>query len=151
MANAVKWSALGGVVVGITGTALRSVSDGANKLGTEYDNSTSANRNMYADFVAELTFNTAPSAGDYVALYLLGAPDGSNYEYGSDTMDPAETSWVGNFIVRTTTANHYCVLKHILLPATKFKCLVMNEGGSRFSGTAADLRLTFYPYNEEIQ
>lgn len=149
MPNAVLWSALGGATVGITGTNLRSVADGANKLGAEYDNST--NHNMYADFAMELVFNTAPVAGDYVALYILGAPDGSNYEYGSDTVDPAATAWVGNFVVRTTTASHYCVLKHILLPNTKFKPLAMNEGGSRFSGTAADLRLTFHMYNEEIQ
>lgn len=149
MANAIKWSALGGVQVGVTGTNMRSVADGANKLGSEYDNS--SNHHRFADFVAKLTFNTAPTAGDYVALYLLGAPDGSNYEYGGDSVDPAASSVVGNFIVRTTTATHYCVLKHIILPNTKFKPLVMNEGGSRFSGTAAELRLTFYPYDEEVQ
>lgn len=149
MANAVKWSALGSAVVGVTGTSMRSVSDGANKLGSEYDNS--SNHNMYADFVGKFTFNTAPTSGDYVALYLLGAPDGTNYEYGGDAVDPAANSWVGNFIVRTTTATHYCVLKHILLPNTKFKPLIMNEGGSRFSTTAADLRITFHVYNEEIQ
>lgn len=149
MANAVKWSALAGATVAVTGTALKSLSDGANKLGTEYDNST--NHNMYADFVGKYTFNTAPAAGAYVALYLLGAPDGTNYEYGGDAVDPAANSWVGNFVVQATSNTHYCVLKHILLPNTKFKPLVMNEGGYMMSKTAGNLRVTFHLYNEEIQ
>ncbi len=151
MANAIKWSALGSVQVGVTGTALASLADGANKLGSEYDNSTAANRNMYADFVFRAEFATAPATNGYVALYLLGAPDGTNYEYGADAVDPAPTSWVGNFVVRQTTANHYCVLKHVLLPATKFKPLVENEAGERLVATVANIRLTFYPYNTEVQ
>ena len=151
MANAIKWSALGGVQVGVTGTNIKNLADGSNKLGSEYDNSTSGNRNMYADFVLRAEFATAPSTNGFVALYLLGAPDGSNYEFGADGIDPAATAWVGNFVVRQTTANHYCVLKHILLPATAFKPLVMNEGGERIVNTAASVRLTFYPYNTEVQ
>ena len=79
MANAIKWSALGTLTTVINGAdaapTLKNLANNGQKLGAEVDNAT--DRNMYADFELLCKFQSAPSAGGYVALYLVQAVDGT--------------------------------------------------------------------------
>jgi hypothetical protein len=154
MANAIKWSALGTYTTAIAGAdvapTLKNLANAALKIGNEIDNATTA-RNMYADFDLKCKFGTAPSAGGYVALYLVQAVDGTNYADGSDAITPAATALVGTFPVRAVTDAQRVSLRHVLLPATKFKPLVVNLSGQAMTNTDDENVLSYRPYNEEVQ
>jgi hypothetical protein len=88
-----KWSALGSEQNAILGAGvaptLKNLANNANKLGNAFDNSLAANRFRYADFELNCRGAAAFSSGGIVKLWLLGAPDGSTYEDGSDSVTPA--------------------------------------------------------------
>jgi hypothetical protein len=153
MANAIKWSALGTQTTVINGAdvapTLKALADNASKLGAEVDNAT--DRNMYADFELLCKFGGAPSAGGYVALYLVQAVDGTNYADGSDSVAPPATTMVGTFPVRAVTDAQRVVVRHVLLPASKFKPLVVNKSGQAMTNVDAENVLTLRAYNEELQ
>ena len=153
MANAVKWSALGTYTSVILGAdvapTLKALANAAQKLGVEVDNATA--RDMYADFDLLCDFAANPSAGGYVALYIIQAVDGTNYADGDDAIVPAASALVGVFPVRATTDTQRIALRHVLLPATKFKPLVINKSGQAMSNTDDLSILSYRPYNEELQ
>lgn len=154
MANAVKWSALGTYTTAIAGGAdaptLKNLANDGQKLGGEIDNATSA-RDMYADFDLLCKFQSAPSTGGYVALYLIQSVDGTNYADGTDSVAPPATALVGTFPVRAVTDAQRVALRHVLLPPTKFKPLVVNKSGQAMTDVNDENVLSYRPYNEEIQ
>jgi len=154
MAHEVKWSALGTFTTAIAGAdvapTLKNLANNGQKLGNEIDNATSA-RNMYADFDLLCKFQAAPSAGGYVALYLMQSVDGTNYADGSDSVTPPATALVGTFPVRAVTDAQRVALRHVLLPATKFKPLVINKSGQAMTNVDDENVLSYRPYNEELQ
>ena len=153
MANAIKWSALGTLTTVINGAdvapTLKNLANNGQKLGAEVDNAT--DRNMYADFELLCKFQSAPSAGGYVALYLVQAVDGTNYADGSDSVAPPATTMVGTFPVRAVTDAQRVVVRHVLLPASKFKPLAVNKSGQSMTNVDAENVLTMRAYNEELQ
>ncbi len=153
MANAIKWSALGTLTTVINGAdvapTLKNLANNGQKLGVEVDNA--ASRNMYADFELLCKFGTAPTAGGYVALYLVQALNGTNYADGDDSIAPPATAMVGTFPVRAATTAQRVVIRHVLLPASKFKPLVVNKSGQSMTNVDAENVLTMRAYNEELQ
>jgi hypothetical protein len=153
MANAVKWSALGTYTTVINGAdvapTLKGLANAGGKLGIEVDNAT--DRNMYADFDLLCRFAAAPSAGGYVALYLVSAVDGTNYADGDDSVVPPATAMVGTFPVRAVDTAQRVALRHVLLPATKFKPMVINKSGQAMTNTDDENVLSYRAYNEEVQ
>ena len=153
MANAIKWSALGTLTTVINGAdvapTLKNLANNGQKLGAEVDNAT--DRNMYADFELLCKFQSAPSAGGYVALYLVQAVDGTNYADGDDSVAPPATTMVGTFPVRAVTDAQRVVVRHVLLPASKFKPLAVNKSCQSMTNVDAENELTMRAYNEELQ
>lgn len=86
-----------------------------------------------------------------MALYIIQAVDGTNYADGDDAIVPAASALVGVFPVRATTDTQRIALRHVLLPATKFKPLVINKSGQAMSNTDDLSILSYRPYNEELQ
>jgi len=147
MANEINWSDYPAATTYLT-TELNALADGGNKLGAEIDNT--ANGDMYMDlelYVAEQ--GSARGSGAYVALYILPSVDGTNYCYGGDSLDPPANTWTANFLLDAAVTARYATLTHILLPASKFKLLLINETGQAFAATSTTLKYTIY--NEEIQ
>ena len=153
MANEVKWAPLGTYTTAIAGAdvapTLKNLANDGGKLGSEIDNATT--RNMYADLDLLCRFQAAPSAGGYVAVYLIQAVDGTNYADGADAVVPAATTLVGTFPVRAVTTAQRVALRHVLLPATKFKPLLINKSGQAMTNTDDENVLSYRPYNEQIE
>lgn len=147
MANEVNWLNYPAATTYLS-TELNALADGANKLGAAIDNT--ANGDMYMDLELYLAAQgSARDSGAYVAVYILPSVDGTNYCYGADALDPPATAWRANFSLDAATTARYTTITHILLPAGKFKILVINETGQAFAATLNTLKYTLY--NEEIQ
>lgn len=147
MANEINWSDFPAATTYLT-TELDALADGANKLGAAIDNT--ANGDMYMDlelYVAAAA--TSRESGAHAPLYMLPSVDGTNYCYGSDTLDPPATALVSNFVLTAASDALYTTLDHILVPAGKFKMLIMNETGFALAGSMSTLKYALY--NEEIQ
>ena len=147
MANEINWLNYPSPVTYLT-TELNALADGANKLGAAIDNT--ANGDMYMDLELLLAEQgSARDTGAYVAVYILPSVDGTNYCYGGDSLDPPANTWRANFPFDAAVTARYTTITHVLLPAGKFKLLVMNETGQAFAATGNTLKYTLY--NEEIQ
>lgn len=153
MANLIKWGALGSftTIINGEGTAptLKNLANNGQKIGSEVDGST--NRDQFADFDLYCRFQVAPSAGGYVALYLIQAIDGSAYADGDDSVAPPATSFVGNFPVRAVTTQQRVALRGVSLPATKWKPLAINKSGQAMTNTNDENILRYRAYNPEVQ
>lgn len=147
MANEVNWLNYPAATTYLT-TELNALADGGNDLGAAIDNT--ANGDMYMDLELLLAEQgVARDSGAYVALYILPSVDGTNYCYGGDSLDPPANTHRANFLFDAAVTARYSTITHILLPAGKFKILVMNETGQAFAATGNTLKYTLY--NEEIQ
>ena len=153
MANAVKWSALGTYTTVIAGGAdaptLKNLANAARVLGAEIDNT--SGRDMYADFDLLCKFGTNPSVGGYVGIYIVQAVDGTNYADGDASVAPPASALVGTFPLRAVTTAQRVALRHVLLPATKFKVVALNASGQAMTNTDSENVLSYRPYNPEVQ
>ena len=87
MPSAIKWEATWSDRGTVLGTELNSLAnDARTNAGTEVANQTNLDR--FGKFELTVTFGTAPSAGARVEIHMVTAPDGSNYEDGSSSIDP---------------------------------------------------------------
>lgn len=113
-------------------------------LGSEYDNET--NKKRFATFTINVTHATAATAGRVWLLYLLFAPDGTNYEDGGASTKPQKMH-VAAFPVRNVTGAQKVVMPAIPLPPLKFKPLLWNATDQ--SGASVELEMEVW--GEEIQ
>lgn len=133
-------------------TALNGLANNAAALGeTEYDNS--LNLYMFGLFELNVTFGSAPTANSTVDLYLIPAPDGTNYDdaiTGASGTAPI-TSFLGGFPLRAVTTAQKIPLGaglrgNIALPPTKFKLFAINRSGGAFPASGSSVKAVFYRY-----
>jgi hypothetical protein len=135
-----------GAIVTVASTELNSLANNAGALGAEYDNAT----NLYISAVFELsvTFGSAPTAGSTVDLYIIPAPDGTNYDdavTGAAGSAPA-TAYAGGFPLRAVTTLQRVPLGiglsgPVPLPACKFKAFLLNRSGQAFPASGSTLKM----------
>ena len=106
-------------------TELNSLASAAGSaLGTEYDNAT--NCFLYGLFELTATFGSSPTADTTVDLYLVPAPDGTNYDDGSATI-LAGNHIIGGWNIRAVNTAQKLAMWGVPLPPTKFKLNVLNN------------------------
>ena len=93
MPNIINWATTPTSRGNVLAAELNALADAARSdQGTEIDNS------VNLDTYAMLEFNVDPtgafSSGGYVAIFLITAPDGTNYGDGSSSVDPGADTWV---------------------------------------------------------
>jgi hypothetical protein len=146
MANEILWKAQSSAA--LLTTQLNSLANEAfSDAGAEYDNASNLFR--FGDFEIDVTYGTNPAADGYVALHLVKALDGTNYEDGSSSLDPSNTTWVGAVNVQATTSAQKVTLTGVPLPPFKFKAILQNVAGQAMA--ASGNTVTLYPYVEEVQ
>ncbi len=134
----------------VASTELNSLANAALALGADYDNSTGLY--LYGLFELNVTFGSNPTAGNTVDLYIIPAPDGTNYDdavTGAAGTAPI-TSYVGGFPLRAvTTAQKVPLglgLTLVNLPPTKFKVAVKNGSGQAFPSSGSTIKMIPYRY-----
>lgn len=135
-----------GSIATMASTELNSLANNAGALGAEYDNAT----NLYLSGVFELnvTFGSAPTAGNTVDLYIIPAPDGTNYDdavTGASGSAPA-SCYAGGFPLRAVTTAQKVPLGvglsgPVPLPACKFKVFVLNKSGVAFPSSGSTVKM----------
>jgi hypothetical protein len=134
----------------IATTELNALANNAGALGAEYDNSTGLY--LYGLFELNVTFGTNPTAGNTVDLYLIPAPDGTNYDDNTAGASGAApiTTYVGGFPLRAVTTAQKVPLSLgltlINLPPTKFKAFLLNKSGQAFPASGSTLKMVPYRY-----
>lgn len=114
--------------------------------GTEINNAT--NKDVFGKLELSVTFGTAPSAGGYVEIYAVTAPDGTNYEDGSNTVDPGVHKLVDRIPVRSVTTAQRLNGRMIPLEPAKTKFLLLNGSGQAFPASGSTL--TLYTTNRTV-
>jgi hypothetical protein len=135
----------------VASTELNSLANAAGALGAEYDNAT--NLYMFGTFELNVTFGTNPTAASTVDLYLIPAPDGTNYDdavTGAAGSAP-NTSYVGGFPLRAVTSAQKVPLGvgiagPVQLPPTKFKVFALNKSGQAFPASGSTIKMVPYRY-----
>jgi len=112
---------------------------GRSAAGVEIDNG--VNLDMYGVLELQVTFGVAPSAGGYVEIYMVTAPDGTNYEDGSNTVDPGTHKLVDRIPVRAVTTAQRLTGRMIPLLPEKTKFLLYNGSGQAFPASGSTLAL----------
>lgn len=117
---------------------------GRSAAGKEIDNAT--NKDRWGKLELSVTFGTAPSAGGYVEIYAITAPDGTNYEDGSNTVDPGTHKLIDRLPVRAVTTAQRLTGRLFPLEPAKTKFLLVNGSGQAFPASGSALKL--YTVNE---
>lgn len=123
-------------------TELNSLAAGSGtNLSAAYDNAT--NCFLYGMFELLVTFGTAPTADTTFDLYLIPAPDGTNYGDGSASV-AAANHVVGGFNMRAVTTAQRLNLWGVPLPPTLFKVNVFNNTDKAIAASANTLKMIPY-------
>ena len=138
-----------GSIATLLSTEMNSLANNAAALGAEFDNS--AGLWLFGLFELNVTFGTGPTAGSTVDLYIIPAPDGTNFDdavTGASGSAPS-TSYAGGFPLRNVTSAQKVplgVVRRIELPPTRLKALVINRSGQSFPSSGSTVKLVPYGY-----
>ena len=95
---------------------------------------------LLAEVELVVTFTVAPGANTGVPVWLLAAPDGTNYEDGSASITPARNPELVFPVRAVTTAQR--ITRRILLPQGLMTPLLKNDGtGQAFAATGNTLKI----------
>jgi hypothetical protein len=89
-----------------------------------------------------------PTAGGYVALYLVPTIDGTNYPLFDTGASPGTANnnyFVGSFSTKAAAAAQRIAMREIQLPPGKYKLAVYNGAGVALA--ASGNTLSWRPYN----
>jgi len=147
MANRITWDdAL--TAAAYLSTELNALSDGSNKLGGEIDNSVTLDTRVAVDIFLD-TQAGARDAGAHVAVYLLPTVDGTNFAYGSDSLDPSADNLVATVAFNATAVAQRNSELIIEAPPSKFKLLFIFKTGQALAATGNVI--TYSLYTPEVQ
>lgn len=133
---------LSGATQRTSGIASAALSAGGNVVGSAIDNA--SNLDALCDIEIVFTCASAPTAGQVIEAYLLYAPDGTNFEDGSDTVDP-QSGLVGVAVARAVTTAQRVLIRNVALLPYAFKVLLKSE-----LGQAATVTANVYTRNDAV-
>jgi len=148
MPRKLQWDAVPTSRSNVLSTELNSLADGSRtNAGTEYDNS--SNLETYGMLEMNVTFGTAPDSTATVTIYMVTAPDGTNYASGSSTVAPGYHTEVLTLQVQASTSAQRLISKPFMIPPTKQKYILENNTGQAFPASGSTVEL--FTWNEEVQ
>lgn len=145
MANTVTWTSTGTYTALVTSSQLSGLSTVQGALGA----AVTGNTFQYAQIELVVNSTGVFSAGDFFSVYLLRAPNGTNYEDGSTTVTPARPADVVIPVRGITNGSQRVTIDQVVLPPGSFTPLIFNLASTAVS-TATSV-LSYLPYNDQIQ
>lgn len=128
-------------------TELNALADNGNKLGAAIDfAATGSDRKIYMDIEIYLP-SVALTGNPAIYLWLLGRTDGTNFEDGSDSINPARQP-DAIIPLRAATANQRVFAKRILTTPDQGKLSIKNETGAALAATGNTLK--YHIYSEQF-
>lgn len=143
------WSSEGNVM---TDTELSALANNAvSAASPAYDNAAAGKFDQYALFELNVDFVSAPSAGAYVNVYAIMAPDGTNYGTTSTVAaDVGQMRLVCSIFLPAITAAFRVHSPICLLPPGLMKFVLENKSGQAFP-TSASSTLKLFTTSDESQ
>lgn len=144
----VRWGAYDSIASYLT-TELNSLADDANKLGAAINFAASVvDRKQYMDIEVYLaSVNLSAQTNPAINIWLLCRTDGTNYEDGSDSVDPARAP--DAVIALRAFDGVQRVFARLLLTAPDYgKLLVGNKTGAVLAASGNTIK--YYTYGEEL-
>ena len=131
------WADRGNVLT----TELNALAAGSRtNVGTELVNNT--NLDEIGKLEIGVTFASAPAAGDYLDIHMVQAPDGTNYEDGSSTVDPGPHTLKASVQVRAVDSAQRIMTRMFQLEPGKTKFILVNRNASQaFPATGSTVKL----------
>lgn len=145
MANTVTWTSTGTYTALVTSSQLSGLSTVQGALGA----AVTGNTFQYAQIELVVNSTGVLSVGDFFSVYLLRAPNGTNYEDGSTTVTPARPADVVIPVRGVTNGSQRVTIDQVVLPPGSFTPLIFNLASTAVS-TATSV-LSYLPYNDQIQ
>lgn len=141
-----KWSTPGSLTT-LETTDLNSLANSTSEstgkvLCDEIDNTSNLHFYMMLELV--LASITSGSGAPYVGLWLLIPADGSTYETGTTSIDPAKPQHVIFPLKASYTGAQTVVIDGIPIPPSKFKFLLQNKAGIAFASSGNTLKYKTY-------
>lgn len=138
-----------GTIATLMSTGLNSLANNGLVLGSAFDNTIGGGGGdgySFADVELVVTFGTNPTANTGIAVWFLGAPDGTNYEDGDSSTTPARLPDAVFPVRAVTTAQR--IVRRVYLPPGLLKPLLRNDGtGQAFASSGNTLKAR--PYTPE--
>jgi hypothetical protein len=147
MANIGKWSLSGVGLTTVLSTGLNSLANNTmSAASSTYANQT--NLDLYVDIEAVLG-SLSPTAGAYVAIYVLEAVDGTNFPAQSDAdLRLTTTQLLCVIPIGTTAATAQRVTaRNILLPPAALQFKLDNQTGVALNAAGNTVKVLPYDYN----
>jgi hypothetical protein len=147
MPNKVLWDAAPtSRSTGLT-TELNSLGNGAySAVGTAFDNTANGDQFASADIVLG---SLNPTAGAYLALFLVQSIDGTTYEDPPSSTNPGTHMLVATVLLTTGAAAKRVMTPPFRIPAGKFKLVLYNAAGVALA--ASGNTVTLYTNEDEVQ
>lgn len=142
-----RWTAYDTIVTHLT-TELNTLADNGNKLGAAINFAAAgADRKIYMDIevylpIIDLSAQTNPA----IYLWVLARTDGTNYEDGGDSVDPARQPDAIIPVIESNAA-HRVFARSVLTTPDYGKILLENQTGAALATTGNTLK--YYLYSEE--
>jgi len=129
-------------------TELNALADNGNKLGAAINFAASgADRKIYMDIEVNLTTVDLSAQVPAIYLWLLARTNGTDYEDGGDSVDPARPPDAIIPIVASNAA-HRGFARNILTTPDYGKILLENQTGAALNATGNTLN--YYLYSEQF-
>jgi len=140
--STVKWGTIESLQSLLT-TELNSLANSTSEitgkiLSAEIDNE--AGLYPYITFELVADFGGNPAAGGYVGLWILKEIDGTNFEDGSTTVDPARTEDVYIPLRTNLSTVQRVTIVNIVIPPYGFKVLLRNKSGQAMDASGNTLK-----------
>ena len=137
MAWEAAWVSEGNVLT----TELNALAAGSRtNAGTEIRND--VNFDQIGKLEINVTFASAPAAGDYLDIHMVQAPDGTNYEDGSSTVDPGPHTLKASVQVRAVATAQRLMTRIFQLEPGKTKFILVNRNATQaFPATGSTVEL----------
>ncbi len=124
-------------------TEMNSQANDARVISAAFSNDAAGERYLTVDFELDLAVQgVARSTGAFCMLWILYAIDGTNYTYGSASLEPPADRVVGTFGLDAAVTTRIVHLNDVVLRPYDFKVVLENNTGQAFasSGTVLSMR-----------